>query len=86
MPISFHFMSCHFLYPFLSFSVSQKQAQLSEDNHLLLHDCVCLWIWLRERLAQAYPSHEVDKYTELFEKGMLGKTGRQFYLARFMQR
>lgn len=64
----------------------QKQAQLCEDSHVLLHDCVCLWVWIREELAHAYPNHEVEKYTEFFEKGMLGETGRHFCLARFMER
>ena len=50
----------------------QKNAQLSEDEHILLHDICCCWIWLREKLAQSFPTAVVEKYDGLFEKGFFG--------------
>ncbi|CAK9037631.1 unnamed protein product [Durusdinium trenchii] len=47
----------------------QKMAQLSEDEHIHLHDICCLWVWLRAELEGAFPSNMVDKYTDLFYKG-----------------
>ena len=49
----------------------QKQAQLTEEQHLVLHDCVCLWVWLQPLMTAAFPNKDVEKYAELFEKGML---------------
>lgn len=39
----------------------QKNAQLSEDEHVLLHDICCCWIWLREKLVQSFPTAIVQK-------------------------
>lgn len=52
-------------------TLTQKLAQLDEEGHIHLHDIVCLWVWLKERLQRAFPSDTVDRYTEYFHKGNL---------------
>ena len=54
----------------LSFA-PQKQAQMDEESHVNLHDVVCLWIWLKKKMVDAFPSSVVDKYDSLFHKGFL---------------
>ena len=50
---------------------AQKNAQLDEAGHLALHDAVCLWIWLRPRLASEFPGDVCTRHEELFMKGYL---------------
>ena len=52
--------------------LAEKLAQLDEDAHVLLHDITCCWLWLRERLQRAFPNEVVDRYDDLFMKGLLG--------------
>ena len=40
---------------------------------MVLHDCVCLWLWLLPRLEKQFPGEVVEKHKELFEKGLLAK-------------
>ena len=54
------------------FGYPQKYAMLDIDGLVHLHDIVCLWIWLRERLQRAFPMETVEKYEKLFQKGLLG--------------
>ena len=49
----------------------QKFAMLDIDGLVNLHDIVCLWIWLRERLQRTFPMETVAKYENLFQKGLL---------------
>ena len=51
----------------------QKQAQMDEEGHVGLHDVVCLWIWLKKKLEDSFPSSLVEKYEALFLKGTLGR-------------
>ena len=51
--------------------LAEKLAQMDEDAHILLHDITCCWLWLRERLQRAFPNDVVDRYDELFSKGLL---------------
>ena len=50
---------------------AQKNAQLDEAGHLALHDAVCLWVWLRPKLAAEFPGDVVARHEELFMKGYL---------------
>jgi hypothetical protein len=47
----------------------QKSSQLSDEQHYLLFDIVCLWLWLLPKLVKNYPSDIVQKHHELFHKG-----------------
>ena len=50
----------------------QKFAMLDVDGLVHLHDVVCLWVWLVERLRRAFPSETVDRYESMFMRGCLG--------------
>ncbi|CAL1153018.1 unnamed protein product [Cladocopium goreaui] len=51
----------------------KKSSQLSDEQHYLLFDIVCLWLWLLPKLVKNYPSDIVQKHHELFHKGLLDK-------------
>ena len=53
-------------------NILQKAAQLTDEQHYVLFDVCCLWLWLRPKLAQAYPAEIIDKHDKLFQKGCLG--------------
>ena len=49
---------CQILFPiWLAVAPWQKTAQLDEASHITLHDAVCLWTWLRPKLAAEFPGH-----------------------------
>ncbi|CAL1125989.1 unnamed protein product [Cladocopium goreaui] len=50
---------------------AKKNAQLGEEDQLLLHDCVCLWLWLLPKLENEFPKPVVDKHYQLFLRGSL---------------
>ena len=47
----------------------EKQSQISEDEHFLLHDVCCLWLWVKQKMAESFTVTEVEKHQELFDKG-----------------
>ncbi|CAL1131715.1 unnamed protein product [Cladocopium goreaui] len=49
----------------------KKQSQISEDEHFLLHDVCCLWLWVKQKMAESFTVTEVEKHQELFDKGHL---------------
>ena len=53
----------------LAIDCAQKAAQRSEDEHILLHDICCLWVWLRPKMAAEFPGHVVKRHDDLFAKG-----------------
>ena len=50
----------------------QKQQQLSEDGHIHLFDCTCLWLWLRDHMAKTFPGDVISKHDTLWEEGCPG--------------
>ena len=48
---------------------SQKAAQLSEDDHVALHDITCCWLWLRAYMERTFTASVVSQHIELFENG-----------------
>jgi hypothetical protein len=52
-------------------STLQKAAQLSDEQHHLLFDVCCLWLWLLPKLSKHYPYEIVQKHVKLFNKGSL---------------
>lgn len=50
----------------------QKSSMLSEDDHALLHDTCCLWLWLLPKLKLEFPGTVIARHEELFAKGLLG--------------
>ena len=46
--------------------------QLNEDAQLLLFDSCCLWLWIRERMASAFPGAVLEQHDKLFEQGLPG--------------
>jgi hypothetical protein len=64
---------CQILFPiWLAVAPWQKTAQLDEASHITLHDAVCLWTWLRPKLAAEFPGHVCQRHDDLFLKGCLG--------------
>ena len=51
--------------------VFQKLEQLNEEQHVLLHDVCCLWVWLVPHLREAFPGTVLEKHKAMFEQGML---------------
>lgn len=47
----------------------QKAAQISEDEHLALHDICCCWIWVRDQMQRSFNKDIMDKHDDLFENG-----------------
>ena len=64
---------------FLFTATLQKSSQLSDEQHYLLFDIVCLWVWLLPKLVKNYPSEIVEKHEELFHKGCLVAIGVFFW-------
>ena len=56
----------------LAISCAQKAAQRSEDDHILLHDVCCLWVWLRPKMVAEFPGHVVKRHDDLFAKAFPG--------------
>ena len=52
-----------------SSSKAKKNCQRSEQDHLLLHEIACLWIWMLPKLEGEFPGDVVSKYADLFSKG-----------------
>ena len=52
---------------------AKKNAMLSEEDHLALHDNCCLWTWLLPKLQNEFQGQTVEKYQDLFYKGCLGE-------------
>ena len=50
----------------------QKEAQLSEQNHLDLHDLTCLWLFVKKAMSASFPGEVVERHQELFDNGHLG--------------
>ncbi|CAK9076606.1 Uncharacterized protein SCF082_LOCUS36896, partial [Durusdinium trenchii] len=50
---------------------AKKNAMLSEEDHLALHDNCCLWTWLLPKLQNEFQGQTVEKYQDLFYKGSL---------------
>ena len=50
----------------------QKMAQLDEEKSQLLFDVCCLWQYLRPKMISNFPHAVVEKYDQLFLKGILG--------------
>ena len=56
-------------------TLPQKNSQLSEEDHMLLYDSCCLFLYLVPKLQAEFPGDVVDKHVELFMKGHLGVFG-----------
>jgi len=50
----------------------QKLAQLDDEAQMLLHDCCCLWVYVRAALKKSFNSEIISRHDEMFEKGYLG--------------
>ena len=59
-------------FPLLTTGLLQKQAQLDEDGHVLLHDVTLLWIWVKDKMGTMFPADVVDKHEEMFFNELLG--------------
>ena len=53
-------------------SLTQKLQQLTEEQHVLLHDICCLWVWLEPKLRSSFSGAICDKHCKMFSDGMLG--------------
>ena len=49
-------------------------AQLSADEHAMLHDCCCFWLWLVPKMTMEFPGEVIARHQELFYKGPLDKS------------
>ena len=49
----------------------QKLAQLDEEKHQTLFDMCCVWLYLQPKLQANFPQEVLDKYNQMFMKGML---------------
>ena len=50
----------------------QKNQQLNEEAATMLHDVVCLWLWLREKMKVEFAEPIIAHHDEKFLKGCLG--------------
>ena len=77
----FHHLTLHVPCPPL---FAQKNSMLSDEDHALLHDVCCMWMWLLPKLKMEFPGTTIQKHEDLFAKGFLGNNkifcGIQFYL------
>ena len=51
----------------------EKEAQLSEENHVELHDCTCLWLYVKDQMSKSFPGEVGDRHQELFENWLLDR-------------
>jgi len=59
--------------------------QLNEDAQLLLFDSCCLWLWIREKMASAFPGTVLEQHDKLFEQGLPGLNASNcFFLFFFL--
>ena len=50
----------------------QKAAQMDEEAHIHLHDIVCLWIWVREKISTEFNGETINNFEKMFHDGLLG--------------
>ena len=53
-------------------STLQKEVQLGLEEQLHLHDLVCLWIYVREKMSTSFTGEVMERHDILFQKGYLG--------------
>ena len=53
-------------------SFCQKLQQLSEEDHQMLHDVCCFWIWIKPKMMAEFPGEVIARHQDLFDKGILG--------------
>lgn len=51
----------------------EKEAQLSDESHVELHDLTCLWLYVKDQMGKSFPGEVVDRHQELFDNGLLGQ-------------
>ena len=49
----------------------QKLAQLDEEKQQTLFDICCVWLHLQPKLEANFPKEVLDRYTQMFMKGIL---------------
>lgn len=50
----------------------QKNQQLNEEGATMLHDVVCLWLWVKEKMKMEFAAGTIEQHAEKFLKGILG--------------
>ena len=50
----------------------QKNQQLNEEGATMLHDVVCLWVWVKETMKMEFTAAVIEQHDEKFLKGTLG--------------
>ena len=50
----------------------QKNQQLNEEGATMLHDVVCLWLWVQEKMKMEFTAAVIEQHAEKFLKGILG--------------
>ena len=50
----------------------QKLAQLDDEKQMQLFDVCCLWVYLQPKIKENFPGSVLQKYDQMFLKGILG--------------
>ena len=46
---------------------------MDDERAAHLHDICCLWLWVRDKMANDFSQAVIDHHTDLFMKGPLAK-------------
>lgn len=55
----------------LASALPQKNAQLDDESHQLLHDVCCLWHYILPKMRALFPQPVVEKHEQMFMRGNL---------------
>ena len=65
-------------------SALQKEVQRNDEAQHQIHDATCLWLWVKTKMADAFPGDVVDRHQKLFDNGCL--VAKIFWLANNSKR
>lgn len=51
----------------------QKKCQIDIEQHKLLHDMTCCWIYVRTYMLRTFPGDVVSKHEEMWRTGCLDR-------------
>ena len=49
----------------------QKECQRGEEQQIMIHDCVCLWLWVKEKMINTFQGEIIERHQALFDGGHL---------------